>query len=165
MPTPPRAELLSDLAPMLDFHSALIPATRYDRLPDFRAAEPPPSSVTRSQLAQGLLPSYDRAAFAYYAALTELRLGAAALAVRAYAADHNGALPAALTELVPQYLPAVPGDPLVAAPATISFRDGMVLSAGVNENIRRRTASAKPATKPSATPPAKPDFAIRVIAR
>jgi len=168
MPTPPPAELLDDLRGMLDFHTALVAATKLDRLPEFRAAAPSPAGVPRSQLGQGLLPSYDRAASVHFAGLTELRLAATALALRAYAADHNGALPAALNELVPQYLPALPDDPLVAAPATILYRDGMVYSAGVNEGRLRRLPSTKSATAkppPAPAPPTKPDYAIRVIAK
>ena len=44
--------------------------------------------------------------------LTHRRLAAAALAVRWYAVEHDGRLPASLEELVPRYLPAVPLDPM-----------------------------------------------------
>jgi hypothetical protein len=51
----------------------------------------------------------------YYDGATERRLAAAALAVRWYAAEHAGALPARLADLVPDYLPSVPLDPLADA--------------------------------------------------
>ena len=40
------------------------------------------------------------------------RLAAVAVAVRLYRVDHAGRLPGALADLVPQYLPAVPADPM-----------------------------------------------------
>ena len=49
---------------------------------------------------------------AYYQALAERRLAATALAVRWYACEHGGVLPARLGDLVPRYLPALPSDPL-----------------------------------------------------
>jgi hypothetical protein len=112
----------------------------------------------------GIVPAHDRAAVTHFVTLTHLRLAAAALALRAYAADHAGALPPSLNDLVPQYLPNVPADSLVAAPATILYRDGMVYSAGKNEGPRRGNARTTAATRPS-TPATKPDYAIRVVAR
>jgi hypothetical protein len=160
-PTPPTAELLADLAPMLDYNTALIAAAQADRLPEFRKRHPP-TPATHSHVSRNLLPSYDRVAFTHYAALAHLRLAAAAVALRAYAADHAGALPASLNELAPKYLPAVPADPLVAAPGTILYRDGMVYSAGVDENRRRAASRGGAATKPETT---RPDFSIPVTAR
>jgi hypothetical protein len=121
------------------------------------------SPALNSPLAMGLIPTYDRAAFTHYVALTQTRLAAAALALRAYAADHDGAMPSSLDDLVPQYLPALPADPLVAAPATLLYRDGMVYSAGINESPRRRTGAATKTTIAPSSVTAKPDFAIRVI--
>ena len=44
-------------------------------------------------------------------AVADRRLAAVALAVRLYQTDHAGRRPAALADLVPAYLPAVPADP------------------------------------------------------
>ena len=159
IPTPPAAELLADLPPLLDFGTALAEASKAGRLPEFRARVPQ-KLPAMSQVAANLVPTYDRAALTHYAALTELRLAAAAVALRAYAADHNGALPPSLDALVPKYLPAVPADPLVAAPATILYADNTVFSAGVDERKRRPAGGAK-AVKVSATR-TTPDYAIRV---
>jgi hypothetical protein len=49
------------------------------------------------------------------------RLAATALAVMLYRADHGGAFPQTLDDLVPQYLPAVPVDPLAVRGATIGY--------------------------------------------
>ena len=47
-------------------------------------------------------------------AVANRRLAAVAVAVRLYRVDHAGRLPGALADLVPQYLPAVPVDPMRA---------------------------------------------------
>jgi hypothetical protein len=61
-------------------------------------------------------PALDRAAHASYRGVADRRLAAAALAIRLYAVDHDGQLPATLDQLVPKYLPAVPIDPLSGEP-------------------------------------------------
>ena len=62
-----------------------------------------------------LIPSLDRAMLAEFKARADLRLAAAALAVRRHARDHDGAPPPTLDALVPRYLPRVPADPMAAA--------------------------------------------------
>jgi hypothetical protein len=69
---------------------------------------------TRHLLATLLLPSMDRAQAVLYEHLAERRLAAVAVAVRWYALDHDGALPARLDDLSPRYLPSPPLDPLAA---------------------------------------------------
>ncbi|HZL37139.1 MAG TPA: hypothetical protein VFC78_17600 [Tepidisphaeraceae bacterium] len=49
-----------------------------------------------------------------YAALLTRRVAATALAIRLYAADHDGHPPETLPQLVPQYLPGAPIDPFAA---------------------------------------------------
>jgi hypothetical protein len=57
----------------------------------------------------------------------ELRIAMAELAVQAYARDH-GALPNQLSQLVPEYLPAVPVDPLTDRPPVYELNEqGYVL--------------------------------------
>jgi hypothetical protein len=58
-----------------------------------------------------LCPSFDRAVQTYYRGMADDRLAAMVLALRAYATDHDGRLPDALSHLVPVYLPSVPADP------------------------------------------------------
>lgn len=48
--------------------------------------------------------------------LVNLRASIAAIAVERHRRDHNGALPAALQDLVPQYLAVVPADPVTGGP-------------------------------------------------
>lgn len=62
-----------------------------------------------------LLPSLDRALEAEFRGRTDRRLAAATLAIRSYQRDHDGRLPSDLEALVPDYLPAVPIDPMAAA--------------------------------------------------
>ncbi|HRX84197.1 MAG TPA: hypothetical protein P5572_04180, partial [Phycisphaerae bacterium] len=61
-------------------------------------------------LATIIMPSLQRAVVLHYRLLALRRLAAVALAVRLYAVDH-GARPAALADLVPDYLAAIPADP------------------------------------------------------
>jgi hypothetical protein len=72
----------------------------------------------------------------YYQFIAERRLVAAALAVRWYAAEHAGQLPANLEALVPAYLPAVPADPFALAAQPIHYRNDpanpIVYSVGIN---------------------------------
>jgi hypothetical protein len=158
-PTPPAAELLADLGPVLDYLTGLVEASKHGRLPEFRSRVPA-EPAAQSIVARGLLPTYDRAAFTHYATLAELRLAAAAVALRAYAADHDGARPPSLDALAPAYLPAIPDDPLAAAPAKILYADDTVFSAGVDDRKRRPATGAKE-VKVSATQ-TTPDYAIRV---
>jgi hypothetical protein len=65
----------------------------------------------RHFFAKMMLPSFERAAQTHFRCVAESRLAATALALRWYAAEHRGALPAKLDELVPKYLPSVPLDP------------------------------------------------------
>ena len=60
---------------------------------------------------------YDRAIQTHFKLLTDRRAAAIELALRLYRLDHWGHLPAALQELVPQYLPYVPFDPMAAGAA------------------------------------------------
>jgi hypothetical protein len=160
-PTPPRAELLADLGPVLDYSTGLAEASKHGRLPDYRSRVPA-QPVAQSVVARNLLPAYDRAAFTHYSTLAELRLAAAAVALRAFAADHNGGLPASLNDLVPKYLSAIPDDPLVAGPATIVYDGQTVFSAGVDE--RKRRPAPRPGAKTMQVPATQttPDYAIRV---
>jgi hypothetical protein len=81
-----------------------------------------------------LLPSYDRMIRTQYRLMTDRRLSATALAIRAFAAAHDGRLPASLDELVPTFLPAVPVDPMANGGAKLRYRadggDPMVYSVG-----------------------------------
>src|SRR5262249_46817868 len=58
-----------------------------------------------------LCPSFDRAVQTYYRRIGDDRLATTILALRAYAADHDGRLPDALSQLVPAYLTSLPADP------------------------------------------------------
>jgi hypothetical protein len=71
----------------------------------------------------------------HYRALTERRLTACALAIRLFQIDHGGSLPPDLHQLIPQYLAAIPVDPMARADALCYRRDvpgGIIYSVGDN---------------------------------
>jgi hypothetical protein len=84
-----------------------------------------PSAVERSPrfyfLAHLLTASLDRAAFQHYRVAADRRMAAVVLAVALYRADHGGRLPATLGELVPDYLSAVPADPLAGGGKPLGY--------------------------------------------
>lgn len=57
----------------------------------------------------------------YFGCLTDRRAAAIWLAIRLYKADHQGALPGSLSQLVPAYLSAVPSDPFDPANGPIRY--------------------------------------------
>jgi len=73
-----------------------------------------PDAVRRHPLAHLpaflLSPAYGRAVAEHFETDTAAHLAATALAIRLYAAEHHGHLPASLSELVPRYLPEAPVD-------------------------------------------------------
>jgi hypothetical protein len=80
-------------------------------------------SPTLHAVAGLLSPRRERGLRLHYNALALRRLAATALAARLFAADHGGARPAELDELVPAYLPAVPVDPMAAGGRAIGYRN------------------------------------------
>jgi hypothetical protein len=155
-PAPATVDLLADEIAMFDHSTLEIVASGAPRLPDFRKQHPNSIPVGRTPVIKNLVSAYDRAALSHYQTVLRLRLAAAALVVRAYALEHDGAMPPSLDTLVPRYLAAVPADPMLPAPATIQFRAApapLVFSTAVDERKRRATT-----TKPSAS--AAPDFAL-----
>jgi hypothetical protein len=73
-----------------------------------------PAEITnakfRHALANITMPAFAHAAQSDYRGMATRRLAAVALAIRWYAVDHGGKTPEKLSDLVPQYLPAVPLD-------------------------------------------------------
>jgi hypothetical protein len=67
-----------------------------------------------------MMPSLGRAVQSHYRALAERRMAAIALAMRLYELDH-GRRPRELAELVPEYLPAVPLDPMAEGDRPITY--------------------------------------------
>jgi hypothetical protein len=81
-------------------------------------------------LAGILLPSLKLAAMRDYHTRAEMRLAAVALACRLYEIDHDGNVPATLSDLVPTYLPAVPIDPMSGNPLLYKTDNPRVYSVG-----------------------------------
>jgi hypothetical protein len=57
----------------------------------------------------------------HYWSTAARRIAAATLAVRLFAIDHDGQLPARLEDLVPAYLPAVPTDPMAVSDRPMGY--------------------------------------------
>jgi hypothetical protein len=83
-----------------------------------------------------LLPSLDRFANSHFRSLTDRRLAATVLAIRLFAADHDGNLPPDLDALVPQYLPSIPIDAMAPVPQPLRYltrsSDPILYSVGDN---------------------------------
>ena len=58
----------------------------------------------------------------HFRGLMQRRVTALMLAIRIYQIDHNGQYPQTLTELVPNYLPQLPADPLAGDAKTFGYR-------------------------------------------
>ena len=69
----------------------------------------------------GIASSMNRALETDMRGRVERRMAAVALAAQLYRADHGGAWPAKLEDLVPQYLPAVPRDPLAPGDTPLRY--------------------------------------------
>lgn len=111
--------MMTDALWMIRYTTAMTDAAR--RATDFpafcRAAPPDPAIALAHQprghfLAIALLPDFIHSIRAHYRATTQCRLAAIACAAGLYAADHQGTFPTAADQLVPQYLPYVPFDPM-----------------------------------------------------
>ena len=133
--------MLSEAELMVSYMTHVIGALDKPTWPAYQVAAPNilnrlGASPIRHPFSRMLLPSLDRAAERHYQALTERRMAAIALALRLYAHDHGGKLPAKLDELVPAYLPALPLDPMAAEPRPFGYKpDGerpMLYSVGPN---------------------------------
>ena len=71
--------------------------------------------------------SYGRAGLAFFRVAVERRATAVLLALKLYAADHGGEVPATLDALAPAYLPFVPTDPMSPDAAPLRYKaDGTV---------------------------------------
>jgi hypothetical protein len=88
-------------------------------------------------IASLMAPALDRAVIAHYCGLAGRRMAAVALACRLYQLDHGGRLAASLEQLVPDYLPCVPRDPLAAGDAPLHYLANrarpIIYSVGENE--------------------------------
>src|SRR5690606_32105604 len=102
---------------MATYMLSVVGAADGERFPDARDALPDMGFDERSTWSDMflliLLPSLDRAVEAEFRSRTDRYLAAVTLAIHSYKRD-NGQLPPDLAALVPDYLPAVPIDPMAA---------------------------------------------------
>jgi hypothetical protein len=87
------------------------PAAQRSLLPDPVTVSHDGAAGIARVFSRMLTPSFAAALKQQYVAMTNRRFAATALAIRVYELEH-GRRPAALADLVPEYLPAVPLDPL-----------------------------------------------------
>ncbi|MCK4343090.1 MAG: hypothetical protein KAY37_15355 [Phycisphaerae bacterium] len=115
-----------DTVHALEHYTSYADAADAPNWPAARAALPPdstwgnaPNTVARF-LSLILMQSLERATLIHFRLCAYRRMAATALAIRLYEWDH-GRRPETLTELVPDYLPAVPRDPFDAADAELRY--------------------------------------------
>ena len=96
--------------------------TATSRLPQ-PAGHAPGLSRVSSWMSGALVRTYERGGTQHWTALTMRRLAAAALAIRLFELDH-GRRPDSLDELVPDYLPAIPLDPMAPGRRVIGYKPG-----------------------------------------
>ena len=124
-----RPSFQADGMRMLSRMTAVAEATRAENWPDCQSGIPvasgPKPGLARiaTLLSDILLPALGRAGLQHYYLLAERHLAATALAIRLYELDH-GRRPDTLDELVPEYLPVVPLDPMSGADGRIGYRPG-----------------------------------------
>jgi hypothetical protein len=131
---------LNDALIMIRYATGLIESGAADDLPALRAKLPRfPAEVKGGHIlhlvASILMPSVDRAIEQDFRHLASRHMAAVALATRAYALEHDGKLPERLEDLVPNYLPMVPVDPLAAEAKPLRYVSGekpLVYSVGEN---------------------------------
>jgi hypothetical protein len=110
-------------ADFIDYSIQCLPASQASTQPEHdtilaavrkptRLARPQDSAIwIQGSMASMVAPSFHRARLLHYRLLSRRQLAATALAIRLHELDH-GHRPVTLDELVPDYLPAVPVDPM-----------------------------------------------------
>jgi hypothetical protein len=179
-PPVPRGLVLTDARLMAEYATDMVKAHQVSPdLPTFRGNQPPlPASIRGSPkihfYAGIMTPAYDRFIAQHYKGKADTRMTATVLALRLYAADHGGRYPDKLDELVPEYLPSLPADPLAAggvplkystadpsAPAVYSVGEDGVDDGGSTAPIRRGVSPPDRWNMRDAVVPMKPAVLVR----
>lgn len=157
---------------MLTYMNSIIAVNLKNNWPATAAKMPtivPTANVTRYYyfISESISPSLNRVAETHFRALADRRIAAIALAVRWYALEHNGKLPATLQELVPTYLPSVPLDPMSIEDHPFGYRGEritpMVYSVGADgkdDGGDETFTNPRFATQPNISPWLKNDYVI-----
>jgi hypothetical protein len=117
-----RPLILRNAAVLMDYQATFIGMVDQPDLRQIRsiaAADEPRGYVNR--LSMMMAPSA-RVFETHFKLRTDAHLAAAALAIRWYAGEHEGRLPASLDELVPKYLARVPEDPFSPTGSALGYR-------------------------------------------
>ena len=111
-----KADLLDDARTLAIFDTHVIESIDIgnDQAATSYLAPHSAAALESGMLAKFIVPSLSRAPVSYFRTITHCRIAATMLAIRLYTVDHLGKPPEKLIELVPAYLPAIPGDPMIA---------------------------------------------------
>ena len=143
----PHEDALLMMRHVTDVIAAVDAARNWPTLKRTFPARPDGMTPPQHWLAAILLPRLQRSQEVHFRAMTDRRLAAIALAARSHATEHNGGLPDTLSDLVPQYLFAVPLDPM-AEGRTLNYRATMIYSVGLDgtdDGGDAKTANTNPA--------------------
>lgn len=123
---------------------------RAQSLPAYRDAAPPAphreveAHPSRHLISAIMLVSVDRILQTHYRGLTDRRLPALALCIAAYRARHDGQRPQTLEQLIPEYLKAVPSDPLAKPTTPLRYLPGPAIVYSVGTNGTDEQGSSAP---------------------
>jgi hypothetical protein len=116
-------------------------------------ANRPPAHQMAGLIRQVFMPSTSRAVDRHFQMICKRRMTAVLLAMRLYAFDHGGKLPATLEELVPDYLDRVPMDPFAPDGKTIGYQpDASPPTLTAMGIVVKYGAATQPASVPSSQP-------------
>ena len=123
-----RPVIYQDGLMMVRYTTTVADASREETYPAAKAKAPDvPYEQLRSVLhvnARLFMPSLGSAMERHYRTIVDRRATAVVLAIRLYAADHDGQLPQRLDDLVPKYLPHVPVDAFSPAASPLRYVRG-----------------------------------------
>jgi hypothetical protein len=120
-----RPVIYQDGLMMVRYTTTVADASREETFPAAKAKAPEvPYEQLRSVLhinARLFMPSLGSAMERHFHTIVDHRATAVVLAIRLYAADHDGQLPERLDDLVPKYLPGVPVDTFSPAASPLRY--------------------------------------------
>lgn len=143
--------LYNDGAFAMSYYSGTLDAlVKAQSLPAYREAAPPSLNrevekhPSKHLISAIMLVSVDRILQTHYRGLTDRRLPALALCIAAYRAQHDGQRPQTLDQLIPEFLKAVPSDPLAQPATPLRYLPGPAIVYSVGTNGQDDQGSSAP---------------------